>query len=102
MSEIIEHIKSYLQYFGGINPWSVILAVFLYILLHSNTVLGLLMRIASLWIVYNTYASFSEIGGVFVGIKAALCVAVFIFWPMAIKFIYKAIKKYKELEGEEN
>ena len=89
MNVFFELIK---EFFTEISLRNAVIIIILYLILHSNTKLGFLLRIFSIWIVYYTYNLYAVKGEYCKGIKEGITIGVVLFWPLILKYIIRFIK----------
>jgi hypothetical protein len=97
MSEIFYKMSDFvISITGELSVKKVILIIVVYMLLNSKTTLGLLMRLFSVWIIYQYYKITAARGDIPLAVIESAKIALLIFWPSIIKNTINIIRKIKK------
>lgn len=89
----MNHTTEFFQSFiGSISIEKVFVIAILYIIIHSKTGLGFILRVCLLWIVISTFRMNYSAYGLYHGIKSSGILAIGFYFPVIVKYIFKLIK----------
>lgn len=93
MSEIMTYTYEFFQaIIQDITFEKVVIITVAYMIIHSETTLGFILRVLLLWVVISTFRMNYNAYGLYHGIKSSGILAIAFYWPLAVKLVFKVIK----------
>lgn len=81
MNEFLSNLHQ--EFFRGLTPEVVVILIIFYLILYSNTLLGLIFRILACVFIYTEFKNYGTYQGIIVSI--------IFLWPAFLKYILKGI-----------